>query len=762
MRVSAQRRGKITFKRNHLAYLLIALFGLAAAAGIHANAGMGYRSAQARFRDESHAATLAAANAVQAQFTAIYQNLRTISRLPSVRAVDRQGTSLNADSVATIQEIYNNLASDVAVSEVYIVPRDLDADRIDPATGAPEKPIMMFASLLEDDDGGKTEKHFEAEIYEYHLLHRQMQWFAKNLPARGAADDFDVPMISGAQVITCDNTVYNKTLVNADRTGTIFSVPFFAPDGTFKGTISAIIRIKALRQMLPQRDFVLANGTYGAALVSPAGVADTRAVTLAVKGVPDPHLIYSEVVKLAVNDPQSSWVLWAGLPNSMFYARPDVQAVRSFARWAYVMLGVILLLAAAAVWFVTRNATLIARAAAAMEALAGGDEGAQLAGAERSGALGDLARAFAKFRDGLIERRMLEQEAEIGRRQADAERQRFDEERAVSLAAQKQVVDCLAKALISFAEGDLTWKITEWFSAEYKTLRMDFNQASARMEATMRRVTDSTRHVTTGAAEIRTATTDLARRTEQQAGQLEHSAATLAQITSAVQKTSQNAGSVAGLAAAAREDATASAGVVRETVQAMSGIENSAHQIANIIGVIDEIAFQTNLLALNAGVEAARAGDAGRGFAVVAMEVRALAQRSADAAKEIKGLISTSGAQVGNGVKLVNRTGDALTRITGQISELTELVSDIASSARQQAEALNALSATVNQMDQVTQQNAEMVEQAALASASLSEEAAALAKLVDEFKISPTVTGEMPPIYAPPKQAAPRLAVAVA
>jgi methyl-accepting chemotaxis protein len=755
------KKGRVSFRRDHFAYLLIVLLGLAGGAGIHANARMGYQSAEARFRAESHAATLAAANAVQDQFTAIYQNLRTISRLPSVRAVDREGTALNPDSVATIQEIYNNLASDVAVSEVYIVPRDLDSDRIDPVTSAPQKPIMMFASLLEDDSDHVTLR-FEAEIYEYHLLHRQMLWFGQNVPTISATDGFNVPMISGAQVITCDNTVYNKTLVNADRTGTIFSVPFFAPNGTFKGSISAIIRIKALRQMLPPRDFVLANGTYGAALVSPDGVADATAPALAVQAQPDPDLIYSEVVKLAVNDPQSNWVLWAGLPNSMFYARPDVQAVSSFARWAYAMLGVILFLAALAVWFVTRNATLIARAATAMEALAGGDEGVQLAGAERSGALGDLARAFATFRDGLIARRMLEQSAELGRHQAEIERQRFDEERAVALAAQKQVVDCLAKALISFAEGDLTWKITEWFSAEYKTLRMDFNQASARMEATMRRVTDSTRNVTTGAGEIRTATTDLARRTEQQAGQLEQSAGTLAEITRAVQKTSQNAGSVAGLAAAAREDATASAGVVQETVQAMSGIESSSRQIANIIGVIDEIAFQTNLLALNAGVEAARAGDAGRGFAVVAMEVRALAQRSADAAKEIKNLISTSGVQVGNGVKLVNLTGDALTRITGQIGELTELVSDIATSARQQAAALNALSATVNQMDHVTQQNAEMVEQAALASARLSEEAAALAKLVDEFKISSHVTGEMPSIYAPSKQQVPRLAVAAA
>jgi methyl-accepting chemotaxis protein len=168
----------------------------------------------------------------------------------------------------------------------------------------------------------------------------------------------------------------------------------------------------------------------------------------------------------------------------------------------------------------------------------------------------------------------------------------------------------------------------------------------------------------------------------------------------------------------------------------MAAIEASSRQIANIIGVIDEIAFQTNLLALNAGVEAARAGDAGRGFAVVATEVRALAQRSADAAKEIKAIISASGQQVGTGVKLVNETGEALLRITGQISQLTELVGDIATASQEQANGLNQINAAVNEIDHMTQQNAAMVEQTAAASQSLGNDAAALSDLVGEFTMS--------------------------
>jgi methyl-accepting chemotaxis protein len=202
-----------------------------------------------------------------------------------------------------------------------------------------------------------------------------------------------------------------------------------------------------------------------------------------------------------------------------------------------------------------------------------------------------------------------------------------------------------------------------------------------------------------------------------------------------VRQPSATANTAADRAGAVRADATASGHVVRDTVGAMQGIEASSRQISNIIGVIDEIAFQTNLLALNAGVEAARAGDAGRGFAVVASEVRALAQRSADAAKEIKGIISASGAQVETGVKLVDATGRALERITGQVNQLSELVIEIAKAASQQAAGLKDVNDTVAEMDKVTQTNASMVAQASAATHSLAGEATDLGQLVGEFKI---------------------------
>jgi methyl-accepting chemotaxis protein len=228
---------------------------------------------------------------------------------------------------------------------------------------------------------------------------------------------------------------------------------------------------------------------------------------------------------------------------------------------------------------------------------------------------------------------------------------------------------------------------------------------------------------------------NLARRTEHQAANQEETTAALGDILKTVHSNAGGAEHAKRLASAAQEDAEHSGAVVTDAIGAMSAIETSSHQIGNIIGVIDEIAFQTNLLALNAGVEAARAGEAGRGFAVVATEVRALAQRSAEAAKEIKNLISTSGAQVETGVRLVGEAGGALTRIAAQVAELNGLIGKIATSATNQAAGLSEINSAVEQMDQLTQQNAAMVEEATAASHALSDEAGSLERLISRFSL---------------------------
>ena len=242
--------------------------------------------------------------------------------------------------------------------------------------------------------------------------------------------------------------------------------------------------------------------------------------------------------------------------------------------------------------------------------------------------------------------------------------------------------------------------------------------------------------------EISSASDDLSRRTEQQAASLEETAATLTEITETVKRSAEGAKLARDVVSNAKVDADKSAVVMGQAVEAMNAIATSSQHIGQIIGVIDEIAFQTNLLALNAGVEAARAGEAGKGFAVVASEVRALAQRSAEAAKEIKGLISQSSTQVDTGVKLVAETGRSLERILSQVGQINAAVSDIAAGAHEQATALQQVNVAIDQMNAFTQQNAAMVEESTAAGRSLSDETTNLSRLIGQFRVGRPVEDE--------------------
>jgi len=315
------------------------------------------------------------------------------------------------------------------------------------------------------------------------------------------------------------------------------------------------------------------------------------------------------------------------------------------------------------------------------------------------------------------------------------ERAQNDAARAATEKEQAAVVSTLADGLKRLSEGDLTASITADFQGTYARIKEDFNSAASSLRSAMGSVLSTTGAIRSGADEISTASDDLSRRTEQQAASLEETAAALDEITATVKRSAEGAQEASAVASGARAEAERSGEVVREAVAAIHDIQQSSAKISNIIGVIDEIAFQTNLLALNAGVEAARAGEAGRGFAVVAQEVRALAQRSAEAAKEIKTLISSSGAQVDRGVKLVTDTGAALTAIVERVASIDSLVSEIAQSAQEQSTGLGQVNTAVNQMDQVTQQNAAMVEEATAAAAQLKREAIELGQLVARFEV---------------------------
>ncbi len=375
----------------------------------------------------------------------------------------------------------------------------------------------------------------------------------------------------------------------------------------------------------------------------------------------------------------------------------------------------------------------------AMRVLAKGNLSVEIPARDQTDELGEMAGAVQVFKDAAIDKARLESEASLARQAAEDERTRNETVRAEAARQVAQVVDGLAAGLDKLAAGDLIHRLDRPFAADYESLRANFNTAVAQLQEAIEVVSVNTGAIRSGTGQISTASDDLSRRTEQQAASLEETAAALSEITTAVKKTAEGAVHARQVVKVASADAERSGEVVARTVTAMSGIERSSQQIGQIIGVIDEIAFQTNLLALNAGVEAARAGDAGRGFAVVASEVRGLAQRSAEAAKEIKTLILASDDQVKAGVQLVGETGKGLTRIVEQVAEISIIVNEIATSAEEQASGLSQVNIAVNQMDQVTQQNAAMVEEATAATHSLASDSEELARAVSRFQVGGSV-----------------------
>ncbi|WP_426029937.1 methyl-accepting chemotaxis protein [Caulobacter sp. DWP3-1-3b2] len=377
----------------------------------------------------------------------------------------------------------------------------------------------------------------------------------------------------------------------------------------------------------------------------------------------------------------------------------------------------------------------VAAMTAAMRRLASGDNSVEVPAIGRKDEIGQMAAAVLTFKEAAIEKIGIEGAAASQRRATETERAAVADEKAQVERSDAVNFGALNEALDHLAGGDLTHRIVIPFSPKAESLKANFNAAADRMQDAMKAIAAATGGVNSGTDEIASASDDLSRRTEQQAASLEETAAALDEITATVRKTAAGAKKASSVVAVARADAEKSGKIVSQAVSAMTEIETSSAQVAQIIGVIDEIAFQTNLLALNAGVEAARAGDAGRGFAVVAQEVRALAQRSADAAKEIKTLISTSTQQVEAGVNLVGQTGEALRRIVEQVASIDALVTEISASATEQSTGLHEVNTAVNQMDQVVQQNAAMVEQATAATHSLKDEATELSALVGRFKV---------------------------
>lgn len=307
------------------------------------------------------------------------------------------------------------------------------------------------------------------------------------------------------------------------------------------------------------------------------------------------------------------------------------------------------------------------------------------------------------------------------------------QERAARAAEQGLVVSAIAQGLRKLASGNLGGRIAATFPPAFEPLRIDFNQALVDLDALVGRVARASRQIRNGTSEIRTASEDLAHRTEAQASTVEHAMATISALVGVARDTMVRAEHANTAIQQSGERVRAGHGVVASAIVTMEKIRQSSGEIGQIVSLIDGIAFQTNLLALNAGVEAARAGDAGRGFAVVASEVRALAQRSADAAREIKALIAASTALVGEGVDLVGQTGVVLRDVIGNVADFAGTMGEITGAVGDTARNLARMHDTFGALDSATQRNAAMVEQSHAALRSLADEAGVLVGAVRRF-----------------------------
>ncbi|GGF96490.1 MULTISPECIES: methyl-accepting chemotaxis protein [Rhizobium] len=426
-----------------------------------------------------------------------------------------------------------------------------------------------------------------------------------------------------------------------------------------------------------------------------------------------------------------SGVLFIGIPMEVYFAH-----IASAGTALMVSSLLALLFIAVASYFVIRALVRpLGVLTGSVRAIADGDNKSEIPYTARSDEFGNIARALQVFRDNALEKLRIEHQSAMERAEAEAERERNDSDKRMVDGQIDQAVAALGTALSRLSQGDLSVTIDRPFSGKLEPLRTDFNGSILKLRDTLSHIRQSTMAIQKSSADLSHSSADLSRRTESQAASLEETAAAVEEITATVRSSADRAREANEAVNHTKRSADNSGVVVKNAVDAMGRIEDASQKIELIIEVIDDIAFQTNLLALNAGIEAARAGEAGKGFAVVAQEVRELAQRSADAAKEIKGLINQSTHEVGAGASLVQQAGEVLATISSEIVVISQHVETIATASRDQSAALSNINQSVNQMDQMTQQNGAMVSETSDASRRLAEETEALFGLLQQFRI---------------------------
>lgn len=354
-------------------YLSIVAFAGVAAYFVNSKAKSDLALAREVYCESEKQSTRNNITKIEGGFQQIYQNIRTIGFLPSVRNLERHGENLAPDAKQSIQQIYNNLANAVAVSEVYVVSHDFQPERVDPVTGKLEEPILMFdvnEFAETESDEGSHEEHEELEeleIEEYRLIVDQIAWLKSRYGNRNKVHGINVPFLCGPKVLTCDNAEYEITRNDADRTGVIFSVPFFGNDNNLSGVVCAVVRTNLLRNLLPESNVALINKGYELFLPARKPGQEVASMKFIERRIPDPSLIYSEVIDIAVLDPRSKWQFWVGKPTSDFAQSAEVIKTQQFATGSYAAIALFSAMAFGVCFIMHRNSRMLSHLANSFE-----------------------------------------------------------------------------------------------------------------------------------------------------------------------------------------------------------------------------------------------------------------------------------------------------------------------------------------------------------------------------------------------------------